>query len=129
MKLHLQLPHEIFFEGDVTKIVAEAENGSFCLLPRHIDFATALVPGILSCEQAGGSEMIFATDRGILVKQGTEVFASVRNAVRGEDLSQLRNLVEREFHAISDEEKQARAAMARLETALARRFIDFQKHG
>ena len=28
------------------KLVAEAPNGAFCLLPRHVDFVAALVPGL-----------------------------------------------------------------------------------
>ncbi|HBE49542.1 MAG TPA: F0F1 ATP synthase subunit epsilon, partial [Cyanobacteria bacterium UBA11369] len=47
MKLKVLLPTKILLEEEVSKITAEAANGSFCLLPRHIDFVTALVPGIL----------------------------------------------------------------------------------
>ena len=49
-------------------MIAEADNGSFCLLPRHIDFATALAPGLLSFEEPGGAESFLAVDSGVLVK-------------------------------------------------------------
>jgi F-type H+-transporting ATPase subunit epsilon len=29
-------------------VIAEAQNGSFCLLPHHIDFVAALAPGLLA---------------------------------------------------------------------------------
>lgn len=50
MQLKVLLPTEIFLHEPVRKVVAEAPNGSFCLLPAHIDFVTALVPGLLSYE-------------------------------------------------------------------------------
>ena len=37
MKLKIMLPTEILLEKEVVKISAEAQNGSFCLLERHID--------------------------------------------------------------------------------------------
>jgi F-type H+-transporting ATPase subunit epsilon len=47
MKLTVWVPAEVIFEGTVTKIRAEAENGWFCILPRHVDFVAPLVPSIL----------------------------------------------------------------------------------
>ena len=54
MRLRVLLPTEVLLEEEVTKVVAEAENGSFGLLPRHIDFVAALAPGILSFESTEG---------------------------------------------------------------------------
>jgi F-type H+-transporting ATPase subunit epsilon len=84
MKLKVLLPTEILVDEAVRKITAEAANGSFCLLPRHIDFVTALVPGLLSFEtQKEGQEVFVAVAEGVLVKSGEEVLVSVRNAARG----------------------------------------------
>lgn len=47
MRLTVWLPSQVLMRKEVTRIRAEAENGWFGLLPRHIDFVTALVPGIL----------------------------------------------------------------------------------
>ena len=83
MKLKVVLPTGTLIEQEVAKITAEAENGSFCLLPHHIDFVAALVPGLLSFENEGGEEEFLAIDEGVLVKCGAEVTVSSRNAVRG----------------------------------------------
>ena len=53
MRLTVLLPTEILVDEEVVKVVAEAQNGSFCLLPRHIDFVAALVPGLLSFVKTG----------------------------------------------------------------------------
>ncbi len=129
MNLKVLLPTEVLVEEDVAKVTAEAHNGLFCLLPRHVDFVAAIVPGILSFETVGGRETFLAVDEGILVKCGQEVVVSTRNAVQGPDLGQLRRTVEERFEVLGDREKTARAAMVKIEAGFIRRFLEIQKHG
>jgi F-type H+-transporting ATPase subunit epsilon len=129
MNLKVLLPAEVLVQEDVAKVTAEAHNGSFCLLPKHVDFVAALVPGILSFETAGGREAFVAVDEGILVKCGEEVMVSTRNAMRGPDLGQLRRTVEERFKILDDREKTARSAMVRIEAGFVRRFLEIQGHG
>ena len=44
MQLKVLLPSRILVDEAVTKVTAEGEDGCFCLLPRHVDFTTALAP-------------------------------------------------------------------------------------
>jgi F-type H+-transporting ATPase subunit epsilon len=129
MNLKVLLPAEVLVKEEVAKVTAEAANGSFCLLPKHVDFVAALVPGILSFETAGGRETFVAVDEGILVKCGDEVMVSTRNAMRGPDLGQLRRTVEERFKVLDDREKTARSAMVKIEAGFVRRFLEIQGHG
>lgn len=129
MKLRIILPTEIMVDVEVTQVTAEAGNGSFCLLPRHIDFVTALVPGLLSFVKAGNEvEEFLAVDEGILVKCGPEVLVSTRKAMRGPELGQLRETVEKNFKVFNDQEKRARSALASLEASFIRRFLKLEEH-
>ena len=123
MKLTVLLPTGVLVNQEVTKVTAEAENGSFCLLPRHIDFLAALVPGLLSFENGTGDEEFLAVDEGILVKCGSDVMVSTRNAVRGVPLGQLRRAVRERFHVLDERERQAREVLAKLEADLVVRFV------
>jgi F-type H+-transporting ATPase subunit epsilon len=129
MNLKVLLAAEVLVEADVSKVIAEAHNGYFCLLPKHVDFVTALVPGILSFEVSDGREEYLAVDAGILVKCGEDVLVSARNAVRGPDLGQLRRTVSEKFEAIGEHEKSARTAMAKIEAGFVRRFLEIQRYG
>jgi F-type H+-transporting ATPase subunit epsilon len=128
MRLQVLLPSEVLIEEEVAKVTAEAINGSFCLLPRHIDFVSALVPGLLSFVSAKGQEEFLAVDEGILVKCGPTVTVSTRNALLGPDLGALRQALENQFRVLSEHEALARSALARLEADFVRRFIEFEKH-
>jgi len=129
MKLTVRLPAEILLEEDVTRIKAEADNGWFGLLEKHVDFVTALVPGILTFQAHGKPEEYLAIDHGILVKCGGEVSVSTRNAVRGANLEVLRRDVETQFREREERDKKARAYEAKLEADLVRQLLEVEKHG
>ena len=130
MNLKIILPHEVFLEEEVEKVVAEGHNGSFGILPRHIDFVTALTAGILSYRPLHKkNETFIAVDEGVLLKRGATIVVSTRRAFKGQDLGTLERTVQQKFHTLTDEERRARSAMARLESTLARRFIEVQTNG
>jgi len=130
MRLKLLLPTEMLVDERVTKVISEAIDGSFCLLPRHIDFVAVLVPGILSFySDDGGKENFAAIDEGTLVKCGDQVLVSTLNAVLGKDLDGLRATVEERFLVLDEHERVARTALARLESGTIRRFIELEELG
>jgi F-type H+-transporting ATPase subunit epsilon len=125
MHLRILLPFEVFLEvDDVTKLVAETPGGAFGMLPHRLDCVTPLSAGIFSYT-AGSRECFLALDQGILVKTGPEVVVSVRQALAGADLGQLRRAVEEDFVKLNEQEKTARSLMAKLESGLIQRFVEF----
>ena len=127
MNLKVLLPFQIFAEKtDVLRIVAETGEGSFGLLPQRLDCVAALSPGILIYETEAEGEVYLAIDEGVLVKTGPDVLVSVRRALAGMDLAQLRAMVEKEFLTLDENEQSVRAVMAKLETGFIRRFAHFQ---
>jgi len=124
MNLKILLPTEILVNQRVTAVVAEAENGSFCLLPKHVDFVSALVPGILSFTDEDDCECFVGIGGAVLVKHGQDVRVSANFGIRGGDLGTVRETVSRRFESLSDREVLARSAIAKLEADLLRRFVE-----
>ena len=129
MKLTVLLPSEVLLEEEVERIKAEAVDGWFGILPRHIDFVTALEPGVMTFQARGKAEEYLAVDHGILVKCGADVSVSTRNAVRGTSLEHLKTEVELQFRAREEREKAARAYEAKLEADLVRHLLEAEKNG
>jgi F-type H+-transporting ATPase subunit epsilon len=124
MNLKVLLPFQIFVEkSGVSRIVAETRDGSFGLLPHRRDCVAALTPGILIYESEEEGEVFVAVDEGVLVKTGPDVLVSVRRALGGTDLGQLRDAVEREFVTLDAHEHSVRSVMAKLEAGFVRRFV------
>lgn len=124
MKLQIMLPRGILLDTEVIKVIAESANGYFCLLPHHIDFVTALVPGLLSFVTTQGQERFLAVDEGILVKSDCDVRVSTRYAIEGADLGSLRQTVEKQFQVLDDREKRTRSALTKLEVNMIRQFVE-----
>jgi len=125
MKLKIFLPTGILLETEAVSVTATGLNGSFGLRPNHIDFVSALAPGLLSYRAGNESvEQFVAIDRGTLVKQGDEVRISVRNGVADAPLERLTEVVESRFAALDERERKVQSAVARLEADFLRRFME-----
>jgi F-type H+-transporting ATPase subunit epsilon len=66
-----------------------------------------------------------AVDEGILIKAGTDVLVSVRNAIEGSDLVTLEHAVEKEFLRGDAQEQSVRQVMSKMESGFIRRFAEF----
>jgi len=123
MELKVLMPAGVFVEvRNVTRIVAETQRGYHGLLPARLDCVAALVPGVLMYATAEAGEVFIAVDEGILVKTGSAVLVTVRNAVGGTDLGQLHEAVEEDFLALDEKEMQVRTVLTRMELGFLRRL-------
>ena len=95
-------------------------------MPQRLDCVAALCPGILTYENDFDGEVYLAIDEGVLVKTGFEVLISVRNAIAGTNLAQLREAVEREFLNLNEQEQCLRQALAKMESGLIKSMAVFQ---
>ena len=127
MNLKILLPFQIFAEKTgVARVVAQTREGSFGLLPNRLDCVAALAPGILTYETDADGEVFVAVDEGVLIKTGSAVLVSVRRALGGTELGQLRAGVEREFLNLDKNEQNVRSVMAKMEAGFMRRFASLQ---
>lgn len=127
MMLKVLVPTEVLLERPIASLTAEGQNGSFCLRPRHIDMVAALVPGLLYfVEEQSGTEGFVAVDQGVLVKYGSQVTVSVRNAVFGPHLEDLLAIVDERFGVLDEQQRLVRSAMTRLEADFMRRFMELK---
>jgi len=127
MNLKILLPFQIFAEKTgVSRIVAPTREGSLGLLPHRLDCVAALAPGILTYENEAEGEVLVAVDAGVLVKSGSDVFVSIRRAVGGKKLGQLREAVEQEYLTMDEREQSIHSVLAKLEGDLIRRMMTFR---
>lgn len=127
MQFRILLPANVLLDESVTKVVAEGSDGSFCLLPKHRDFVTSLVPGIITYVDGAGAESFVAVSEGVLTKSGSRVLVSTRRASRNEQLGELQRLVREDFQKLNDRERVAQTVMARLEADFMRRFLELDE--
>lgn len=128
MNLRILLPFGIFADKTgVLRIVAQTREGSLGLLPHRLDCLAALAPGILNYQTEADGDVYVAVDEGVLVKTGADVFVSVRRAMAGVKLGQLREAVEREYLTMNEQEQSTRSVLAKMEGDLIRRLMEFRR--
>ena len=127
MNLKILVPSQVFAEkSGLSRIVAETSDGSFGVLPHRLDCVAVLCPGILVYENDAEGEAYIAIDQGIFIKTGIDVLVSVRNAIVGRELGQLRQAVEQEFLHLNEQEQSLRSSLMKMESGLIRRMVAFQ---
>lgn len=128
MNLKVLLPYKVFADvKNVTRVVAETNEGSHGFLPHRLDCVAALLPGIFTYETTAGGEQYIAIDEGVLVKEGSKVLVSVRNAVGGTDLGKLHELAEKEFVKLYESEKIVHSIVAKLESGFVHSLEKFRR--
>jgi F-type H+-transporting ATPase subunit epsilon len=122
VRLLLTAPSGVLVDAPARKIVAESIEGSFCLLPRHADVTTLLVPGLLAYLGEDDREVFAAVDHGVLVKAGDVVRVACQRGVVAGDLGEAETTVRERFDVQSEREKRARSTLLRLEADILRRL-------
>lgn len=126
MRLRIAVPHQVVVDEEVDAVRGEGLHGSFTMLPRHLDWLVVLVPGILAATH-DGTEQYVAVDGGTLVKVGDQVRVATREAVPGARLEDLEQTVRESFWDLDQRDRQARAALARIEGSVLRELFEFEE--
>jgi F-type H+-transporting ATPase subunit epsilon len=127
MKLTIFTPLGTALKSKITKVTMETLDGYHTLLPKHVDFASAMAANIVSYTTEDGIEKYVACHRGIVVKKGDTVTMTVQNAVTGDTLDELTDVINREFKQTDEHRKEINSAMARLERGIIRGFGQLNK--
>ena|SRR3990167_10460941 len=125
MLLKVITPTNIITKEKVVKVIGEDPDGSFGILPKHIDFVTKIVPSILVFTDDQGEGYI-GVDEGILVKQQDVIQISVQAALESRNLGQLHNEMELLFRKQEEEEEQAGLETTKLELGIVKSFYDLK---
>jgi F-type H+-transporting ATPase subunit epsilon len=127
MRLVVTTPTAILVSvDDVVHVRAQDSTGSFGIQPGHADLLTALAVSVLIWRNAGGQEHYLALRGGVLrVRAGSLVEVATREAVLGEDLHQLREVVLAEMNQNAERERAARLGALGLQHAVIQQIFRY----
>jgi F-type H+-transporting ATPase subunit epsilon len=127
MRLLITTPTAVIIdEQDVVALRAEDESGSFGILNGHADFLTALTVSVVSWRYADRRQGFCAVRRGVLsVTNGSQVSIATREAVVGDDLARLENVVLAQFREAIEAERTARTESLRLQMKAIRQIVRY----
>ncbi len=127
MRLLITTPTAIVIDDhDVTAVRAEDETGSFGILDHHADFLTVLTVAVVAWRRADGRQRYCAVRRGVLrVDGGSEVAIGTRDAIIGDDLDRLEQVVLTQLRSALNAERAARTESLRLQMKAIRQIVRY----
>lgn len=127
MRLLITTPMAVVVDDPtVVALRAEDESGSFGILDGHADFMTALTVSVVSWRHPEGRRRFCAVRRGVLsVTKGNEVAIATRQAIAGDDLDHLEQVVLAEFWQEIEAERAARTESLQLQMKAIRQIVRF----
>jgi F-type H+-transporting ATPase subunit epsilon len=109
----------------VGRVTAESLDGSFTLLPRHLDLVAPLVTGLIRYRDVdAGAEHAVAIEGGTLVKQGALVSVATRWVVVADTTEELERAWRSMTVGLDEHEHASRSALQRLEHDLVTRLLE-----
>ncbi len=126
MKLRIVTPLSMVVEeDDILALRARDASGSFGILPGHADFLTSLSICVIDWKRRDGARHFCAVRRGVLaVREGREIGVATREAIAGDALATLENVVITRFRAEIDAERSARIASTQLQLSAIRQIMN-----
>jgi F-type H+-transporting ATPase subunit epsilon len=113
-------------DSDVVAMRAEDESGSFGILNGHANFLTALTVSVVSWRHADDRQRFCAVRRGVLsVTNGSEVAVATREAIAGDDLDHLEQVVLEQFRDTLEAERIARTKSLQLQMKAVRQIVRY----
>jgi len=127
MRLLITTPATVVVDDSaVTAVRAEDESGSFGILAGHTDFLTALTVSIVSWRRDDGTQRYCAVRYGVFsVSGGNRVAVATREALVGDDLGHLENVVLAGFRDSIEAERTARTRSLQLEMNAIRQIVRY----
>lgn len=129
MDLTVYSPLGTVLKTKIKKVTFETLNGYYTLMPKHIDFVSAMNANIVRYTTVENEEKFVACHQGIVVKKGNDVTISVQKAVKSDTLDELQKTILIDFKESEEQRKELNTAMARLEVGLVRGFTQLKEAG
>jgi len=127
MRLVITTPTKVVIDDpNVIAVRAEDESGSFGILNGHADLLTALTVSVVSWHHSDDRRRFCAVRRGVLsVTHGSEVAIATRQAIPGDDLDRLEQVVLAEFREALEAERTARTESLQLEMKAIKQIVRY----
>jgi len=123
--LNIVTPEKIFYEGEVTSLIAPGSEGYLGVLTDHAPLITGLVPGKLTVKDEDNQEVNFAISAGFMevFKNQVTILADSVEFVKDIDVERAKEALDRAKQRLRSKEKEidiprAVAAMKRAENRI-----------
>lgn len=128
--LKVYTPNKLIISEIITKLRVDGKEGSFTILPAHIDYITSFDNSIISFINIENKQLFLATNQGILTKVGKNVQISVFNIEMSNTLDELKSIIKTKrdnFQKDMEIEKNINNNLKSIEFAMFNKILKFKR--
>lgn len=122
-------PGQAIVDEEIFSLIAEDRSGYFGIEAGHINFLTVLTPTVLRYKNRNREVRFIAVNGGILKVESGSVTIAAREAVAGEDMAHLEEVLSSEMAKEESDEKMTRVSLERIGIMIMRNFLSFERVG
>jgi F-type H+-transporting ATPase subunit epsilon len=122
-------PSQAVVDEKICSLIAEDRSGYFGIQAGHINLLTVLVPTILRFRKRSEKERYIGINGGILKVENGSVTVAAREAIAGEKMAELEEILSIEMAKEASDEKRTRISLERMGLMIMRNFLSFERIG
>ena len=129
LNLRIYTPEKLALEEEILKITVNGEEGSFTILPKHVDYISSFNDCIIYYTDKSNNIRFIAINQWILTKIGRNIEISTFHIITGNTLQELKdnmNEISKKSDELDIKEKQLNQNLKQIEFNLFKKIMEFK---
>ena len=129
LNLRVYTPEKLFLEKEIVKITLNGKEGSFSILPKHVDYISSFNDCIMCYTDIFKRVNFLATNQGIITKVGRNVEISTFHVVVGNSLAELKdniNELSQKSEELTNKDVESSKDLRKIELSILKKIMEYR---
>lgn len=129
LNLRIYTPEKLFLEKEILKITLNGKEGSFSILPKHVDYISSFDDCIMCYTDTSNKTSFLATNQGIITKIGRNIEISTFHVVVGNSLMELKNNINelsKKSKDIANKNTEINENLKKMELSILKKIMEYK---
>lgn len=129
LNLRIYTPEKLFLESEILKITLSGKEGSFSILPKHVDYISSFDDCIMCYVDNTGNTNFLATNQGIITKIGRNIEISTFHIITGKSLKEIKdnlNEVSKKSDKLINMDNKISENLRKMELSILKKIMEYK---
>lgn len=129
LNLRVYTPEKLFLEKEILKITLNGKEGSFSILPKHVDYISSFDDCIMCYTDTSNKTSFLATNQGIITKIGRNIEISTFHVIVGNSLMELKNNINelsKKSKDIANKNTEINENLKKMELSILKKIMEYK---
>lgn len=129
LNLRIYTPEKLFLEKEILKITLNGKEGSFSILPKHVDYISSFDDCIMCYTDTSNKTSFLATNQGIITKIGRNIEISTFHVIVGNSLMELKNNINelsKKSKDIANKNTEINENLKKMELSILKKIMEYK---